>query len=105
MHFLNVNVYGPTELKSLPHIFKSVYTKWNVVLNGYFVFVYVLVKNSASFSDSVRIRQSGRAGNGVLHLVVSEPRFRWFYKIILKFFVNDFEIVYDMHCIFIQRMT
>ena len=40
---LNVNVYGPTELKSLQHIFESVYTKWNVSLNGYFVFVYVLV--------------------------------------------------------------
>ena len=40
---LNVNFYGPTELKSLPHIFESVYTKWNVGLNGYFVFVYVLV--------------------------------------------------------------
>ena len=26
------------------------------------------------------------------HLVVSEPRFRWFYKMI-------FEIVCDMHCI------
>ena len=32
-------------------------------------------------------------------LLVSEPRFRWFYKVILKLFVNDFEIVYDMHCI------
>ena len=40
---LNVNVYEPTELKSLSHIFESVYTKWNVGLNGYFVFVYVLV--------------------------------------------------------------
>ena len=40
---LNVNVYGPTELKSLPHIFEIVYTKWNVGLNSYFVFVYVLV--------------------------------------------------------------
>ena len=40
---LNVNVYGPTELKSLSHIFESVYTKWNVGLNSYFVFVYVLV--------------------------------------------------------------
>ena len=39
---LNVND-GPTELKSLPHIFESVYTKWNVGLNIYFVFVYVLV--------------------------------------------------------------
>ena len=37
---LNVNVYGPTELKSLPHIFKSVYMKGNFVLNNYFVFVY-----------------------------------------------------------------
>ena len=42
---LNVNVYGPTELKSLPHIFESVYTKWNVGLNGYFVFVYVFGSN------------------------------------------------------------
>ena len=40
---LNVNVYGPTKLKSLPHIFESVYTKLNVDLNDYFVFVYVLV--------------------------------------------------------------
>ena len=40
---LNVNVYGPTELKSLPRIFESVYKKWNVNLNGYFGFVYVLV--------------------------------------------------------------
>ena len=28
----------------------------------------------------------------VLHLVVTEPRFRRFYKMILKLFVNDFEI-------------
>ena len=41
---LNVNFYGPMELKSLPHIFESVYRKWNVGLNGYFVFVYVFVK-------------------------------------------------------------
>ena len=40
---LNENVYRPTELKSLPHIFESVYMKWNVGLNSYFVFVYVLV--------------------------------------------------------------
>ena len=40
---LSVNVYRFTELKSLPHIFESVYTKWNVGLNDYFVFVYVLV--------------------------------------------------------------
>ena len=40
---LNVNVYGPTELKSLLHIFEIFYMKWNVGLNGYFVFVYVLV--------------------------------------------------------------
>ena len=32
-------------------------------------------------------------------LVVSEPRFRRFYKLILKLFVNDFENFYDMHCI------
>ena len=38
-----VNVYEPTELKSLPHIFESVHTKWNVGLNSYFVFVYVFV--------------------------------------------------------------
>ena len=39
-------------------------------------------------------------GSGVATtLLVSEPRFRRFYKVILKLFVNDFEIVYDMHCI------
>ena len=31
--------------------------------------------------------------------VVLEPRFRRFYKMILKIFVNDFEIIYNMHCI------
>ena len=41
--------------------------------------------NSASNLDSVWIRQSGQAGNGVLHILVSEPRFRRFYKMILKF--------------------
>ena len=37
--------------------------------------------------------------NGCYILVVSEPRFRRFYKLILKLFVNDFENFYDMHCI------
>ena len=55
--------------------------------------------NLASNPDSVRIRQLGWAGNGVVHLVVSEPRFRRFYKMILKLFVNDFENFYDIHCI------
>ena len=32
-------------------------------------------------------------------LVVSKPRFRRFYKMILKLFVNDFEIVFNMHFI------
>ena len=41
-----------------------------------------------------------RPGSGVAtSLLVSEPRFRRFYKIILKFFVNDFEILYNMHSI------
>ena len=41
-------------------------------------------------------------GSGVATLkVVSEPRLRWFYKMILKLFVNDFENLYDMHCIVI----
>ena len=42
---------------------------------------------------------SGRARGSLQLLLVSEPRFRRFYKVILKLFVNDFEIVYDMHCI------
>ena len=37
--------------------------------------------------------QVGRAGKGSpQHLLVSEPRFRRFYKMILKLFVNNFEI-------------
>ena len=36
---------------------------------------------------------------GPTSLVVSEPRFRRFYKMILKLFVNDFEIVYNRHFI------
>ena len=38
-------------------------------------------------------------GKGSHSLVVLEPRFRRFYKMILKLFVNDFEIVYNMHFI------
>ena len=41
-------------------------------------------------------------GKRALHLSGtedSEPRFRLFYKMILKLFVNDFENFYDMHCI------
>ena len=35
--------------------------------------------------------QAGRAGKGApQHLLVSEPRFRLFYKMISKLFVNDF---------------
>ena len=34
-----------------------------------------------------------------MFILVSEPRFRLFYKMILNFFVNNFEIVYDMRCI------
>ena len=44
--------------------------------------------------------QTGRAGKGVpQHLLVSEPRFRRFYNMILKFFVNDFEFFFNMHFI------
>ena len=39
-------------------------------------------------------------GSGVAtSLVVSEPRFRRFYKPIFKLFVNDFEMLYNMHFI------
>ena len=39
------------------------------------------------------IRKRVGPGSGVAtSLVVSEPRFRRFYKMILKLFVNDFEI-------------
>ena len=53
--------------------------------------------NSARNPDLVRIHQSGWTGKGYLHLVVFDPRFRRFYKMILKLFVNDFEIF--MTCI------
>ena len=37
----------------------------------------------------------GRAGKGAQqHLLVLEPRFRRFYKMILKLFVNDFEFFF-----------
>ena len=36
---------------------------------------------------------------GCYTLEVSEPRFRQFYKMILKLSVNDFENFYDIHCI------
>ena len=41
-----------------------------------------------------------RPGSGVAtFILVSELRFRRFYKMILKIVVNDFEIVYSMHFI------
>ena len=47
--------------------------------------------------------QAGRAGKGApQHLLVSEPRFRRFYKMISKLFVNDFKVFflfYNMHFI------
>ena len=39
--------------------------------------------------------KTGRAGKGApQHLLVSEPRFRRFYKMISKLFVNDFNFFY-----------
>ena len=39
--------------------------------------------------------QAGRAEKGApQHLLVSEPRFRRFYKMISKLFVNDFKFFY-----------
>ena len=44
--------------------------------------------------------QAGRAGKGApQHLLVSEPRFRRFYKMISKLFVNDFNFFYFITCI------
>ena len=40
---------------------------------------------------------SGRGLGVATALLVSEPMFRRFYKVILKFFVNDFESVFDKH--------
>ena len=48
--------------------------------------------------DSNLPNGSGRERGATFYLV-SELRFRRFYKMILKFFVNDFDIVYNMHCI------
>ena len=45
------------------------------------------------------------SGKGSHSLVVLEPRYKRFYKMIWKLFVNDFEIVYNMHFICLYRMT
>ena len=44
-------------------------------------------------------KRVGSVSGVATSLVVSEPRFRRFYKMILKLFVKDFEIVYNMHFI------
>ena len=47
-----------------------------------------------------RSAQVGRAGKGApQHLLVSELRFRRFYKMISKLFVNDFKFFYFITCI------
>ena len=47
-----------------------------------------------------RSAQAGRAGKGVpQRLLVSEPRFRRFYKMISKLFVNDFKFFFFITCI------
>ena len=77
---LNVNVYGPIELKSPPHIFESVYSKWNVSLNGYFVFVYVLV-NELGYQPGLGSDPLIRSGQEWgANLLVLELRFRCFWK-------------------------
>ena len=53
---------------------------------------------SSGFSLDLRTG-SDRARGSPHFKVVLEPRFKRFYKVILKLFVNYFEIVYDMHCI------
>ena len=59
----------------------------------------ILVASRTRFGSA----QAGRAGKGVpQHLLVSEPRFRWFYKMISKLFVNGFKFFlffYNMHFI------
>ena len=52
----------------------------------------MILSDFSGIPDSVRIRPngSGRVG-GATSLLVSEPRFRRFYKTILKLLVNDFE--------------
>ena len=45
------------------------------------------------------VNRVGQGSGVATTLLVSEPRFRRFYKTILKLFVNDFEIVYNMHFI------
>ena len=61
-----------------------------------------LTKRIKRASPGFRFGPANRVGSGsgvATLLLVSEPRFRRFYKVILKLFINDFEIVYDMHCI------
>ena len=49
----------------------------------------ILVESWTQFGSA----QAGRAGKGApQHLLVSEPRFMRFYKMISKLFVNDFKI-------------
>ena len=51
----------------------------------------ILVASRTRFGSA----QGGRAGKGApQHLLVSEPRFRRFYKMISKLFVNDFNFFY-----------
>ena len=66
-------------------------------------FVKCLWARLSDFSgipNSIQIRPNGSGRErGPITLFVSELRFRRFYKTILKLFVNDFEIVYNMHFI------
>ena len=60
----------------------------------------MILSDFSGIPDSIRTRPNGSGRvRGATTLLVSEPRFRRFYKMIFKLFVNDFEILYNMHLI------
>ena len=55
----------------------------------------MILSDFSGIPDSVQIRLNGSGRErGATNLLVSEPRFRRFYKTILKLFVNNFEIFF-----------
>ena len=62
----------------------------------------ILVASQIRFGSA----QAGRAGKGApQHLLVSEPRFRRFYKMISKLFVNDLNFIFFYFFYFFTCMS
>ena len=75
---------------------KRKYRNCKMGTQGSIVNKFICLSDFSGIPDSVwiRLNGSGRVRGAATNLLVSEPRFRRFYKTILKLFVNNFEFFF-----------